>query len=157
MKAMERIRIFAISLTAFLAAVVLTWALPGFPAFSFAATLISFIYANMHDEERSLAFGFLTGLFLDFLTQEIPGINALALALTSTATSRLRKVFSYESPVWFFVSGTLTFVARSLFVLIAHAVIDGTLLVTTDLRAYISAALWTGIVGAFYFLALKKA
>lgn len=154
---MERIRILVISFASFFVAVVLTWALPGFPAFSFAATLVSFIYANLHDEERSLVFGFITGLFLDFLTQELPGINALALALTSVTTSRLRKLFSYESPVWFFMSGTLNFIVRSLFVLIAHAVIDGTLLVTTDLRAYVSAALWTGIIGTFYFMALKKA
>lgn len=90
---MERIRILVISFASFFVAVVLTWALPGFPAFSFAATLVSFIYANLHDEERSLVFGFITGLFLDFLTQELPGINALALALTSVTTSRLKAVF----------------------------------------------------------------
>lgn len=134
----------------------ISWSLPGFPAFAFIATLITFIYANLKNEEQALIFGFFTGLALDLVTQEIIGINSFALSMTSFLASSLRRFFDYRSIAWYFIAGTLSFVLRTLFVLFAHLIVDGTLLITTDLRAFASAALWVGIVSSFYFLALRK-
>lgn len=153
---MRKIREIAFSLFIFFLAVFVSWTLPGFPSFSFAATLLSVIYANQSEVEKSLLFGFIIGLLLDFITQEIPGINALTLAMISFGVCKLKGYFSSGSLIWHFVSGFMAFVSRSIFVLLAHLLIDGTLLMTTDLRSFISAALWTGILSSVYFVGIGK-
>lgn len=153
---MEKLKMAFVATTVFLIAVFVSWTLPGFPAFAFAGTLLSFIYANTADEEKALVVGFATGLFLDLITQEIPGINAIALGIASFTVSKLKSLFSYGTLVWYFLSGFATFVLRTAVVLLAHLVIDGTLTATTDLRAFVSAALWTGILSSFYFMSARR-
>ncbi|MCX7831992.1 MAG: hypothetical protein N2440_03730 [Actinobacteria bacterium] len=153
---MKRIRVITFSLFIFFLAVFISWTLPGFPSFSFAATLLSLIYANQSEVEKSLLFGFIVGLTLDFITQEVPGINALALAAISFGVCKLKEYFSSGSLLWYFVSGFMAFVSRAIFVLFAHLLIDGTLLMTTDLKSFISAALWTGILSSVYFVGIGR-
>lgn len=153
---MNRLTVFIAIIVVFLLAMVITWQLPAFPALSFAATLLVFVFGSLYDEDKAVVFGFFVGLFLDMLTQEVPGVNALALSFIGVAASMLRKYFSFDGFLWFFLVGIVAFFSRIIFILIAHAVIDGTLIVTTDLRSYLSAALWTGILGAFYLQLVRR-
>jgi cell shape-determining protein MreD len=130
---------------------IITWSLPGFPALSFAAALISFIYANHHDEYSSVIFGSICGLMLDLFSPEILGVNMMAFAAASLMVSSLRRFFAFGNPAWYFFAGVSFYVARTLLVLFFHLIIDGTLIVSSDLRGYISAALWVGLLTAFYF------
>lgn len=134
------------------ASVFITWSLPGFPAIAFAATLAAFIYANHHSPDRAALFGAFCGLLLDFFSPEIVGLNMIALAVTSALASALRRYFAYESIVWYFMAGVSAFILRSLLILAFHVVIDGVLVISSDIRGYLSAALWTGILASFYFL-----
>jgi rod shape-determining protein MreD len=153
---MNRLTVAIAIITVFLMAMVLTWSLPAFPALSFAATLLVFIYSSLKDEEQAAIFGFFVGLLLDMLTQEIPGVNAFVLSIIGVGVSSLRKYIAYESLLWHFLVGILAFSLRSVFILIAHTVIDGNLIITTDLRAFLAAALWTGILGSFYLQLIKR-
>lgn len=154
---MNRLTIIVAIIVVFLLAMIITWLLPAFPALSFAATLLVFIFGNLNDEEKTVVFGFFIGLLLDMLTQEVPGVNALALSFIGAAVSLLRKYFSFDGFLWYFLVGILAFFSRTLIILVAHALIDGTLIVTTDLRSFLSAALWTGILGAFYLQLVRRA
>lgn len=134
------------------ASVFITWSLPGFPAIAFAATLAAFIYANHHSTDRAALFGAFCGLVLDFFSPEIVGLNMIALAASSVLISVLRRYFAYESIVWYFFAGVSAFILRSLLILTFHLVIDGVLVISSDIRGYLSAALWTGILASAYFL-----
>ncbi len=139
----------------FIAAIFITWNLPGFPALVFATALITFLAANHRTPEKAVIIGAVAGLVLDLITPEVLGVNAAAFALTSLTVSVLRRYFSFETPIWYFSAGLLVFITRSFFVLVFHLIIDGSLLITSDIKGFVSAALFTGIFAGFYSLMVK--
>lgn len=129
----------------FLAAVFLSWSLSGFPSLDFAAVLVVTLFSSRKKPQSAIIFGTAAGLFLDLVSPEIVGTNAFVFALVAYIISVSSSYFRFYNPFWYVLVGIVAFLVRGLFIGLFNVIISGELIITSQLRGFISAALWTGI------------
>lgn len=145
---MKAVRLFLYVSTLFLAAGALSWSLPGFPGLAFAAVVATVTYAAFHDAEHSALVGAAIGLLLDLLTPEYVGANAFGLAITAFIVATIASYFHHHHGAFFFLFGLLGFALRTASALLVHLLVDGQLVLTSQVRGFLGAALWSAFFAA---------
>jgi len=148
---MKAVRLFLYVALLFLAAAALSWSLPGFPGLAFAAVVATVTYAAYHDPEHSVVVGAAIGLALDLVSPEYVGANAFALALAAYGVAAISAMFHRPHGAFFFLFGLLGFALRTVLVIVFHLIADGQIIVTTQLRGFFAAMLWS----AFFAMLLS--